>query len=125
MTATFAVEAVAILVIPSAPEDGDVIEIDSLEVNACFEEVETTVTTTPSGVTTTRATTTQFTTEATTVTTVATTFTPQVPLGECRSASTPCPAMGEPIRMHCPSPWTVNAINASPSIFPLQRPQSQ
>lgn len=75
ITAAFKVQAVAIQIIPDRPDDEEetVIEIDSIEVKACFEEVETTVTTTPAGITTTKITTTHFTTTSSSITTVSTT----------------------------------------------------
>jgi len=85
-----------IVIVPSKPLDDDKVTINKLEVNACFKEVETTVTTTPSGTTTTRSTTTQYTPTETTVTTVATTFTPVEPTGECGLCASSAPAL-----IHC------------------------
>jgi hypothetical protein len=80
--AKFRVVTRKIVIVPSKPIDSETVEIENLEVFACFEEVESIVTTTPEGTTTTRSTTTQFTTTETVVTTVATTFTPGEPTGE-------------------------------------------
>ena len=76
IVAEFRIVTRLIIIVPSQPLDDDKVTIDEVEVNACFKEVETTVTTTPAGTTTTRSTTTQFTPTQTTVTTMATTFTP-------------------------------------------------
>lgn len=77
LTAQFAVLAKKITIVPMKPTDSDTIEIDNLEVFACFKQVATSVTTTTSGATVTSSTTTQFTTTESTTTSVVTTFTPE------------------------------------------------
>lgn len=72
ITAKFSIVATVIYIVPGEPIDGSgIVEIDTLEVDACFKQVETTVTTT-AGVTTTTTSTTRFTPTQTIVTTVAT-----------------------------------------------------
>ena len=69
------------MIIPSTPLEDDNIEIDELEIFACFHEVKTVVTTSPTGTTTKRATTTRFTSSGTTVSTVTTALLPDTTTG--------------------------------------------
>jgi hypothetical protein len=61
----FSVNAVELKITPLEPQDDDVV-IDECELFACFHEEETTITTTPAGMTSTASTTTRFTSGGTT-----------------------------------------------------------
>lgn len=77
------VQAAVLKITPIAGADVQDIEVDDLKVFACFKQEQTTIVTTPEGVTTQRTTSIAFTTTGAVITTEISTVEPQAATGLC------------------------------------------